>query len=56
MSYTTSIIYEDFYCECPCCGEMVTLSDEEIELFEKSESVPVECFDCGTIFYLEDDD
>ena len=53
MSFVQTSIFDDGFVECPACGEYVLLGVEELELFNKGDSVPVCCYDCNTIFYLE---
>lgn len=53
MSFVQTSIFDDGFVECPACGEYVLLDVEELELFNKGDSVPVCCYDCNTIFYLE---
>lgn len=53
MSQVSTIIYDNDLTECPACGEDVLLSTEEIEDYNNGISVPLECGECGTIFYLE---
>ena len=52
MSFVQTSINEDEMCECPACGEYC-IDEEEIQDFKSGKSVPIMCYDCNTIFYLE---
>jgi hypothetical protein len=56
MSFTQSYITDDEMCECPACGEYCLLDEDEIKNFKLGESVPITCYECNTIFYLEKDE
>lgn len=56
MSFVQTNIFDDGFVECPACGEYVMLDDEDLSLLNRGFSVPVCCFDCNTIFYLEKED
>ncbi len=57
MSYTTTYLIEDdnhgSYTECPCCGEYLMIDEIELKSYHDNLSVPIECYECSTIFYLE---
>lgn len=57
MSFTTKFIIGDddhgYLTECPCCGKLLELYEDDIEKFNKNGSVSIECYECSTIFYLE---
>lgn len=47
------IIVIGHHIECPCCGEWINLDDIDMETYKKKGSIPIECYECSTIFYLE---
>ena len=53
MSFVQISINDDEMCECPACGEYCILDEDEIQDFKSGKSVPIMCYDCNTIFYLE---
>lgn len=53
MSFVQTSVFDDGSVECPACGEYVLLDDEDRDLFDEGISIPVCCFECNTIFYLE---
>lgn len=57
MSFTTTFLIEDDnhgnYTECPYCNEWIYLDDIDMEIYKKNGSIPIECYECSTIFYLE---
>ena len=55
MSFVQTNITDDEMCECPACGEYCILCEEDIKDFNIGKSVPIMCYECNTIFYLEND-
>jgi hypothetical protein len=57
MSYVTSHLINETehnaWTECPCCGEYLMIDEIELQSYNNNLSVPIECYECNTIFYLE---
>ena len=53
MSFVQTSITDDEMCQCPACSEYCILDEEEIQDFKSNKSVPIMCYECNTIFYLE---
>jgi hypothetical protein len=57
MSYLTSHLINETehnaWTECPCCGEYLEVDENELKEYHNDMSVPIQCYECNTIFYLE---